>query len=171
MIRQLQQNLLKAQHRMKSLADHHRFEKTFEIGDWVWLKLQPYRQASLSNRGNVKLGPKYFVPFLITDTVGQVAYKLTLPTEALIHATVHVSQLKCFYGQLSHHPYIPDWLRGQHVDTVMVPYKILARKMVKRQNKVAIQYLVQWTYQSEGQTTWVFADVFEKRYPQFQQDD
>jgi len=106
---------------MKSLADHHRSEEKFEIGDWVRLQLQPYRQASLSNRGNVKLGPKYFGPFLIIDIVGLVAYKLALPAEALIHATVHVSQLKRFYGQLPHHPYIPDWLRGQHVDTIMVP--------------------------------------------------
>jgi len=33
---------------------------------------------------------------------------------------------------------------------------------VKCQNKVTIQYLVQWTNQSEGQATWVFVDVLRR---------
>ena len=55
MIKKLQQNLLKAQNRMKNLADQHRTEKTFQIGDWVWMRLQPYRQVIVQHRGNVKL--------------------------------------------------------------------------------------------------------------------
>lgn len=42
--------LLRAQHRMKQLADYHRSEQSLEIGDWVFLKLQPYRQQSVVSR-------------------------------------------------------------------------------------------------------------------------
>ena len=38
-----------------------RFERVFIIGDWVWLKHQPYRQLFVHARGNMKLYPKYFV--------------------------------------------------------------------------------------------------------------
>ena len=43
MIRSLKQHLMKAQHWMKQLPDNHRTDKVFQVGDWVWLKLQPYR--------------------------------------------------------------------------------------------------------------------------------
>jgi len=167
MIKQLQQNLLRAQHRMKMLADQHRTEKEMRIGDWVWLKLQPYRQTSVASRGNMKLGPKYFGPFMILDKVGPVAYKLALPPEAMIHSTVHISQLKSFHGQLPHQPYIPEWMRGVDAEPALIPYKILARRMVKRQNRPAVQYLIQWKHHTEEQATWMFADVFEAKYPTF----
>ncbi|XP_075660729.1 uncharacterized protein LOC142630594 [Castanea sativa] len=38
----LKQNLVSAQARMKFQADLHRVEKSFNVGDWVYLKLQPY---------------------------------------------------------------------------------------------------------------------------------
>lgn len=46
----LKDNLLKAQNRMKMQADKHRSERVFQVGDWVFLKLQPYRQQSLHAR-------------------------------------------------------------------------------------------------------------------------
>lgn len=39
----LQQNLKSAQERMKRYADEHRSEREFQEGDWVYLRLQPYR--------------------------------------------------------------------------------------------------------------------------------
>ncbi|WVZ10899.1 hypothetical protein V8G54_015429 [Vigna mungo] len=44
----LKANLLKAQIRMKKLADSKRRDLKFEVGSWVYLKLQPYRQVSVS---------------------------------------------------------------------------------------------------------------------------
>ncbi|GJT37161.1 retrotransposable element Tf2 [Tanacetum coccineum] len=47
-IQLLKFNLKKAQDRMKSQADKRRSEREFKEGDWVYLKLQPYRQLTIS---------------------------------------------------------------------------------------------------------------------------
>ena len=39
----LKENLTMAHNRMKQQADQHRSERSFEVGDWVLLKLQPYK--------------------------------------------------------------------------------------------------------------------------------
>lgn len=46
----LKENLAKPQQRTKSHADKGRTEGEFEMGDWVYLKLQLYRQSSVSMR-------------------------------------------------------------------------------------------------------------------------
>jgi hypothetical protein len=39
MLKQLQQNLAQARQRMKKFADSHRTERSFEVGDMVYLKM------------------------------------------------------------------------------------------------------------------------------------
>jgi hypothetical protein len=43
----LKDNLTMAQNCMKQQVDQHRSERSFELGDWVFLRLQPYKQMSL----------------------------------------------------------------------------------------------------------------------------
>lgn len=90
----IQQQLTRASHRMKQQADRHRSEREFEIGDMVYLKVQPSIQTTVANRANQKLAYKYFGPFKILQRIGSVAYKLDLPATAKTHSMIHVSQLK-----------------------------------------------------------------------------
>ena len=43
----LKDNLNLAQNRMKQQAYQHRSERSFDVGDWVFLQLQPYKQMSV----------------------------------------------------------------------------------------------------------------------------
>jgi hypothetical protein len=95
---QLQQNLHKAQQSMKLQADKKRLHKEFNVGDFVLVKLQPYRQTTVANRSNHKLSLKYFGLFPVIARVGSVAYKLQLPSAARIHPVFHISQLKQYKG-------------------------------------------------------------------------
>jgi hypothetical protein len=58
-IQLLKDNMTLAQNRMKQQADQHRSERSFEVGDWVFLKLQQYKQMSLKiSKKDNKLSPK-----------------------------------------------------------------------------------------------------------------
>ncbi|KAL0454268.1 UNVERIFIED_CONTAM: hypothetical protein Slati_0766000 [Sesamum latifolium] len=75
----LKENLQQTQQRMQLYANKKRTEREFEVGDEVFLKLQPYKQTSGALRKQLKLSAKYFGPYKIVERVGKIAYKLALP--------------------------------------------------------------------------------------------
>nr|KYP44122.1 Retrotransposable element Tf2 [Cajanus cajan] len=99
-------NLHKAQQYMKKHADKKRKSMELQIGDMVFVKLQPYRQHFVALRKNQKLSMRFFGPFPVIQRIGQVAYKLLLPPTTRIHLVFHCSQLKPCKGDHSQ-PYVP----------------------------------------------------------------
>ena len=87
----IRQHLARAKHRMKCQANKKRSERQFSVGDLVFVKLKPYVQSSLAPRANQKLSFKFYGPFHILARIGQVAYKLLLPSSAATHLVFHVS--------------------------------------------------------------------------------
>ena len=61
----IRRKLLKAQAYMKKTADTKRREVTYDLGSWVLLKLQPYRQRSVkeAQAGSGKLAKRFYGPF------------------------------------------------------------------------------------------------------------
>jgi hypothetical protein len=95
----LKDNLTMAQNRMKQQADQHRSERSFEVGDWVFLRLQPYKQMSLKQaKKDNKLSPNYYGPYKVLQNIGTMAYKLELPASSRVHPVFHVSCLKKVIG-------------------------------------------------------------------------
>ena len=69
-----------AQYRMKQQTYQNRNERSFDVGDQVFLQLQPYKQMSLKQaKKDNKLSPKYQGPYKVLQKIGTMAYKLELP--------------------------------------------------------------------------------------------
>jgi hypothetical protein len=93
-VRMVRENLRVAQSRQKSYTDHRRRELSFEVGDFVYLKVSPMRGLHhFKVRG--KLAPRFIGSFMILEERGEVAYQLELPSQLSgVHDVFHVSQLK-----------------------------------------------------------------------------
>jgi hypothetical protein len=91
MIGRLKANLAQAQARIKKYADKKRSERQFEVGQTVYLKLQPFRHNVFDIHQNLKLTSKYYGPFKTMEKIGAAAYKLQPPESVKIHPIFHVS--------------------------------------------------------------------------------
>jgi hypothetical protein len=88
------ENLQIAQSRQKTYADHRRRQLSFEIGDFVYLKVSPVRGlCHFKVRG--KLALRFIGPFKIMEKREEVAYQLKLSSQlSNVHNMFHVSELK-----------------------------------------------------------------------------
>ncbi|KAM2479464.1 hypothetical protein PS1_003202 [Malus domestica] len=166
LLRHLRENLQLTQHRICQQADQHRSERSFQIGDWVFLKLQPYRQTSVSQNHCPKLAPRYYGPFQGLARVGHVAYTLALPPHSRIHPTFHVSLLKPKIGV---HTVASPTLPPVAADGTVLwfPETTLQHGMFKRANRPVTYLLIKWEGLPDHDATWEDADSIIARFPDF----
>ena len=160
----LKQNLLLAQERMKVQVDKHRVERSFLEGDWVYLRLQPYKQRSLKPYALGKLSPKFYGPFQVLHRVGEVAYKLELLADSLIHPVFHVSCLKAKLGQqvtpISQLPSVsPEGI------PMLKPEAILKSRSIKLRSRTITQVLIQWQGCTTEDATWEDLYQLQQKFP------
>ena len=84
---------------MKQQENQHHSERSFDVGDGVFLQLQPYKKMSLKQaKKDNKLSPKYYGPYKVLQNIGTMAYKLELHASSRVHLVFHVSCLKKVIG-------------------------------------------------------------------------
>ncbi|PRQ35065.1 putative RNA helicase [Rosa chinensis] len=129
-------------HPVTTSYDKKHTEREFGVGDWVYLKLQPYKQHSMHKGEFHKLSQRYYGPFQVVERVGKVAYRLQLPVTAKIHDVFHVSLLKKKLGDLiSAQPQLPHIIDPENPK--WEPFAVLDRRVLMKRGAVINQWLVQ----------------------------
>jgi hypothetical protein len=147
------ENLQAAQNQQKVYADRHRVEHSFEVGDLVFLRLQPYRQSSLKRSGAEKLKPKFYGPYRVIQRIGEVAYELELPEGSKIHNVFHVSCLKKAVGQqISTSQELPPLDEEGQLE--LVPEEILEQRECRLRRRIIRECLVRWSGLPVEDATW-----------------
>ncbi|KAI3818148.1 hypothetical protein L1987_11951 [Smallanthus sonchifolius] len=159
-IDQIRARLKAAQDRQKSYADNRRRAIEFQVGDFVLLKVSPWKGV-IRFRKREKLSPRFIGSFKVIAKVGAVAYRLELP-EGLsrLHNTFHVSHLrKCLAGESTFVPL------DEKLNYVEEPVAILVRKVKRLRNKKISQVLVRWKHRRGAEMTWETEEEMLKHYP------
>jgi hypothetical protein len=142
-LRELKDHLQRAQNQQKVQADKHRVERTFEVGDLVYLRLQPYRHDSIKRSGAEKFQPQFFGPYRISIKVGVMAYEVDLPQGSRIHNVFHMSCLKRAIGQhITPLEVLPPL--DEEGQLVLVLEEILEVREKKLRRRSIREYLIKW---------------------------
>ncbi|KAI9186883.1 hypothetical protein LWI28_021871 [Acer negundo] len=167
-VAKVKKELEKAQGRMKKYYDQGRRDVSFEPGDFVYLKLQPYRQKSLKKKFNMKLSQWYYGPFKVLEQICEVAYKLELSYTSRLHPMFHVTVLKKRMGNLSLiSSDLPAFdIEGNLLIQLIIAHRYRNWKKGRGMTKVW-QVLVQWQGVPTKKATWEDYDEMVERFPDF----
>jgi hypothetical protein len=165
-IKMVQENLKIAQSRQRSYADTRRRELSFEVGDFVYLKVSPIRGV---RRFGVKgkLAPRYIGPYQILARRGEVAYQFSLPENlSAVHNVFHASQLKkCLCVPEEQLPV--EGLEVQEDFTyIEKPTQIIETVDRVTRRKTIRMCKVRWGHHSEEEATWEREDDLMAKYPE-----
>jgi hypothetical protein len=163
----IRENLRIAQSRQKLYADRRRRELHFKVGDYVYLKVSPFK-GTRRFRVKGKLAPRFVGPFLITKRIGMVAYQLDLPQSlSTVHNVFHISQLKKCLRVPTDAIDLESLKLQAGLTYEEHPIAILdhVERKVKRSMLKFVK--VQWSNHSEDEATWEREDRLRQDYPDF----
>lgn len=164
---ELKGNLERAQNRMKQQANKHRRDVQYEVGDIVYLKIQPYKLRSLAKRTNQKLSPRYYGPYPIVEKINPVAYKLKLPEGSQVHPVFHISLLKkAMSGAVISQP-LPKVL-AEDWELKVEPETIENFRETADGNT---EVLVKWKELPEFENSWEELTALKEQFPDFHLGD
>ena len=154
-----------AQDRQNSLADRYATDRVFDVSNWVFLKLSPWKGVVRFGKKS-KLNPRYIGPYQAIERVGDVAYRLELPSEFVrVHNVFHVSMLQHYVPDPSHVILLQQLEISSDLFYDEEPVTILDWKDKELRNKTIRLVKVLWRNHSAEEATWETEDQIRELYP------
>ena len=141
----MEELMAKAKEAMTKQYDKCHKEKSFHIGDEVYLQAKNIKTV----RPNVKLDHHQLGLFVVINIIGRQSYKLQLPQQyQQLHPIFHVSLLEPCHireGEVRRPPAIPLETEDEYQ---------IDRVLTERRRYNRTSYLVSWVGYSEEEATW-----------------
>ncbi|GKA08549.1 putative reverse transcriptase domain-containing protein [Tanacetum coccineum] len=154
-----------ARDRQKSYADKRRKPLEFSVGDYVLLKVSPWKGVVRFGKKG-KLAPRFVRPFEIVEKVGHVAYRLRLPEELNdVHDTYHVSNLKKCLADPTLQVPLDEIRVDDKLNFVEEPVEIMEREFKKLKRSRIVIVKVRWNSKRGRKFTWEREDQMKIKYP------
>ncbi|GJS68066.1 putative reverse transcriptase domain-containing protein [Tanacetum coccineum] len=149
----------------KSYAHKRRKPLEFSVGDYVLLKVSPWKGV-LHFGKKVKVAPRFVEPFDTTEQIGLVAYRLRLPEELNgVHDTFHVSNIKKCLADPTLQVPLDEIQVDDKLNFVEEPMEILEKEFKKlKRSRIAI-VKVWWNSKRGPEFTWEREDQMKLKYP------
>ncbi|GJX08681.1 putative reverse transcriptase domain-containing protein [Tanacetum coccineum] len=164
-ISQIKDRLKAARVRQKSYADKRRKPLEFSVGDYVLLKVLPYKGVVCFGKKG-KLAPRFVGPFEIIEKVGPIAYRLDLLEELNgVHDTFHVSNLKKCLADPTLQVPLDEIRVYAKLNYMEEPVEILEREFKKLKRSRITIVKVRWNSKHGLEFTWEREDQMKLKYP------
>ena len=147
---------------MTQWVDQHRSERIFDVGNWVFLWLQPYKQMSLMQaKKDNKLFPKHYGPYKVLQKIGTMEYKMEIPTSLRVHPFFHVSCLKkVIGGKLPVQTIFPEL--DEEGKIILEPKAVTETRTRQLRNRSISEYLIKWKNLPTKDSTWEDENFIQK---------
>ncbi|XP_050897828.1 uncharacterized protein LOC127104701 [Lathyrus oleraceus] len=155
-----------SQIRQKSYHDKRRKTLEFEVDDHVYLRVTPVTGVGRALK-SCKLTPCFIGPYQISEKVGDVAYRITLPPSlANLDDVFHVSQLRRYIADPSHVFELDDVEVRDNLTVETLPMRIEDKEVKQLCGKEIALVKVVWGGLAGGDVTWELESQMRDSYPE-----
>ncbi|XP_050892699.1 uncharacterized protein LOC127098211 [Lathyrus oleraceus] len=165
-IKMIREKMKVSQSRQKSYHDKRRKALEFEVDDHVFLGVTLVTGVCRAFKSR-KLMPRFIGPYQISKKVGDVAYRITLPSSlANLYDVFHVSQLRRYIADPSHVVQLDDVEVRDNLTVETLPMRIEDREVKQLHGKEIALVKVIWGGPAGGNVTWVLESQMRDSYPE-----
>jgi len=139
-----------SQSRQKSYHDKRRKDIEFQVGDHVFLRVNPVTGVGRALKCR-KLTPRFVGPFEIVEKIGAVAHRIALPPSLTnFHDVFHVSQLRKYVYDESHVIQVDELEVRNNLTVETWPVRVEDREVKRLRDKEIVLVKVIWVGPTGG---------------------